>query len=140
MEKNCKNCNQTLDNIKNLYCSNRCQLNFQYKKYIEDWKSGNISGLIGSVAPCLSRHIRKYMLEKYNYKCTKCGWDEINPTTALIPLEIEHIDGNWLNNKEENLTVLCPNCHSLTPTFRNLNRGKGRRHRLFSLSGKAPHL
>lgn len=30
------------------------------------------------------------------------------------PLEIEHIDGNALNNKEDNLILLCPNCHSLT--------------------------
>jgi hypothetical protein len=41
-------------------------------------------------------------------------------------VEVEHIDGNWRNNLPENLTLLCPNCHALTPTFRGLNRGHGR--------------
>lgn len=36
------------------------------------------------------------------------------------------IDGDFRNCSEENLTVLCPNCHSLTPTFMSLNRGNGR--------------
>jgi predicted HNH restriction endonuclease len=39
---------------------------------------------------------------------------------------VEHIDGNYENDREKNLTLLCPNCHSLTPTFRALNRGNGR--------------
>ena len=32
-----------------------------------------------------------------------------------IPLELHHIDGNRFNNKIDNLQILCPNCHSLTP-------------------------
>ncbi len=46
-----------------------------------------------------------------------------------MPVEVEHIDGDWRNNRLENLILLCPNCHALTPTFRGLNRGKGRAHR-----------
>ena len=38
----------------------------------------------------------------------------------------QHIDGNSKNNKEENLTLLCPNCHSLTKTYKGANRGNGR--------------
>ena len=59
----------------------------------------------------------------------RCGWCEINPTSGKIPLEIEHIDGNYKNNTEENLILLCPNCHSLTPTYRALNKGHGRKER-----------
>jgi len=43
-------------------------------------------------------------------------------------MEIEHIDGNYLNNKENNLTVLCPNCHSLTSTYKGTNKN-GRKTR-----------
>jgi predicted HNH restriction endonuclease len=44
-------------------------------------------------------------------------------------VEVEHIDGNWRNNQPSNLTLLCPNCHSLTPTYRALNWGRGREYR-----------
>ena len=33
---------------------------------------------------------------------------KIIPYTNDIPLEIDHIDGNYLNNQEENLILLCP--------------------------------
>lgn len=32
-------------------------------------------------------------------------------------LEIDHLDGDPLNNKLENLRYLCPNCHTQTETF-----------------------
>lgn len=68
------------------------------------------------------------MLQKHNYKCEKCGWGEVNPSTGKIPLQIHHIDGNSENNVEENLQVLCPNCHSLTENFgsRNNNAPRGK--------------
>lgn len=49
------------------------------------------------------------------YKCNKCYLIEwIN---TRITLEVNHIDGNSLNNEKSNLEFLCPNCHSLTPNF-----------------------
>jgi Zn finger protein HypA/HybF involved in hydrogenase expression len=36
-----------------------------------------------------------------------------------ITLEVDHIDGNYLNNLQENLRLLCPNCHSQTSNYRN---------------------
>ncbi|MGW0393934.1 HNH endonuclease [Streptomyces sp. NPDC003042] len=42
-----------------------------------------------------------------------------------LPLEVDHIDGNWRNNLPENLRLLCPNCHSTTDSYRG--RAKGRR-------------
>ena len=77
----------------------------------------------------ISGHIVHYLKDKYNNKCARCGWHEINPITGKSPLEVEHIDGNYMNNKEENLILLCPNCHSLTPTYKGLNIGKGRKER-----------
>lgn len=38
-----------------------------------------------------------------------------------LPLEVHHKDGNKRNNKLENLEILCPNCHSLTDTYKNKN-------------------
>ena len=51
------------------------------------------------------------------------------PYTKNIPLEIEHKDGNYKNNKEENLILLCPNCHSLASTYKGANINHGRKKR-----------
>lgn len=37
--------------------------------------------------------------------------------------------GNYSNNLESNLILLCPNCHSLTSTYKGANRGHGRKER-----------
>jgi 5-methylcytosine-specific restriction endonuclease McrA len=70
------------------------------------------------------------MLEKYENKCCECGWGKINKYTGNIPLEVEHIDGNPYNTIEDNLKLLCPNCHSLTKSYKGANRGKGRKKRI----------
>ncbi|QYA94478.1 HNH endonuclease [Streptomyces anulatus] len=57
-------------------------------------------------------------------RCSLCGTGRIWRDRPL-PLEVDHIDGNWRNNRPQNLQLLCPNCHSTTDTYRG--RGKGRR-------------
>ncbi|MGC0340407.1 HNH endonuclease signature motif containing protein [Streptomyces sp. SLBN-8D4] len=55
--------------------------------------------------------------------CAMCGIEGVWLGEPL-PLEVDHIDGNWRNNRVENLRMLCPNCHSTTDSYRG--RGKGR--------------
>lgn len=38
-----------------------------------------------------------------------------------VPLELHHINGDHYDNRLENLQILCPNCHSKTPNYRNRN-------------------
>ena len=109
------------------YCSNDCQAQYEYTSYIERWKNGEESGVIGKYAT--SKYIRKYLFNKYSNKCQKCGWGEVNPSTGLIPLQIHHKDGNCVNNSEDNLELLCPNCHSLTETYGSLNVNSSRVYR-----------
>lgn len=64
---------------------------------------------------------RQLLLEEAGYACTQCGYNKTRECGGLI-LEIDHKDGNHKNNSRENLRVLCPNCHALTPNFRNWGR------------------
>ncbi|MCM2392223.1 HNH endonuclease signature motif containing protein [Streptomyces albipurpureus] len=57
-------------------------------------------------------------------RCALCGTGPLWRGRPL-PLEVDHIDGNWRNNRMENLRILCPNCHSATDNYRG--RGKHRR-------------
>ena len=123
----CPNCKKEFThryNSSNKYCSIHCQHEYEYNEYIERWKNGEENGISGRYG--ISAHIRRYLSEKYNSKCQKCGWGEKNPITNKVPLQIHHIDGDCTNNKEENLQLLCPNCHSLTETFGNLNENSKR--------------
>lgn len=124
-QRKCLGCNILTSNPS--FCSLTCQRENDFIKYIEQWKLGLVSGSQPKGNIC--RYVRRYILEKFGNKCSICGWQEYNPVTNRVPVEIEHIDGNWLNNNEDNLTLLCPNCHSLTTTFRGLNKGKGRAYR-----------
>ena len=102
--------------------------NFErYRRYISLWKRGLVSGGQKEGYGKVSNHVRKYLLEKYENKCSACGWNSLNTFTNTIPLEVEHIDGNPENHSESNLTILCPNCHSLTSNH-STSKGKGRRY------------
>lgn len=125
-QKFCKICGKPVSKASKGFCSNTCYAEFKYNEYIEKWKRGEVNGLRGEYQ--LSTHIKKYIFKKYNNKCSECGWDKINPYTGTFPLEIHHKDGNFENNKEENLQLLCPCCHSLTPTYKNHNKS-GRKAR-----------
>lgn len=124
IKKKCPVCEKDVPRKNKLYCSNKCKGSSAYIKYIPRWKAGLENGMSGKTG--LSALVRRYMFKKHNSKCQECGWNKINPTTGRIPLTVDHIDGDYRNNREENLRLLCPNCHSLTSTYGSLNKGKGR--------------
>lgn len=132
--KKCIQCSNELTSRKQQkFCSNKCQMNYQYESYIEKWLRDEISGerYEGEV----SNHVRRWLFEKFNYCCSKCSWSEIHPITKLIPLQVNHINGDWSHHRPDNLELLCPNCHALTPNYGSLNNGKGRRIRSQKLGG-----
>ena len=124
--KVCPQCNKELDNRQKIFCSIDCQNEYHYQDYIKRWKMGLEDGMRGQYG--ISERIKRYLFEKFNNKCSCCGWSEVNPFTNKIPLEVHHKDGDYTNNDEDNLDLLCPNCHSLTNTYKNGN-SNGRKMR-----------
>lgn len=120
----CLNCGKEIPK-NHKYCNNSCKSEYEYKQYIERWKNGFENGIKG--VDDTSNYVVKYLRLKHHNKCELCGWNKEHPYTHKVPLQVHHIDGNCMNNKEENLQLLCPNCHSLTETFGALNKGRSKR-------------
>ena len=117
----CLSCGGDLGDRHNTkFCSIQCQQDHQHKQRIENWLNDGITPGI--------KVIRRYLREKYNSTCTSCNLSEW--LDKPITLEVEHIDGNSENDNENNLTLLCPNCHSQTPTYKAKNKGNGRHSRM----------
>jgi len=114
--KSCLFCGDETRNYK--FCSNQCHKKYDQKKIFNLIESGDTS--------LDFRQYKKFLINKYGEKCMICNWGESNPYSNKVPIEIEHIDGNSDNNSLENLKLLCPNCHSLTPTYKAMNKGNGR--------------
>lgn len=109
------------------YCSHECYIEGEYKKIVEKWKNGEINGYDKRFKIIPS--IRKYVYETRGYKCEICGCDKVNPYTNKTILQIHHIDGNASNCSDENLQVLCPNCHAMTENFGSRNKNSVRKYR-----------
>ena len=118
--KKCKKCDNEVSK-KNKFCNRSCY--DSYIKTISDKKIENGDTSLGD------RRYKCYLIKKYGEKCMDCGWCEKNKKTGNIPIQLEHIDGHSENNSLDNLKLLCPNCHSLTPTYGSLNKGNGRKKR-----------
>ena len=80
--------------------------NFDYSRFVYGKKIKSVN-MIDAIVALRGR------------KCECCGLEEWmeNP----IPLEVHHKDGDELNSTLENLQLLCPNCHSMTDTYKGKN-------------------
>lgn len=91
----------------------RKDLIFNPKRPIEQYLSNEY--------PIQSYKLKKRLISENIFKeiCSSCfseTWLQ-----QKIPLELDHIDGNHLNNNLDNLRLLCPNCHALTLNYRGKN-------------------
>lgn len=128
--RNCKNCGKECSLPIKVYCDNKCQLEFQRKENIQKWLAGEIEG---GTSDRLAPWAKQYLIDIRGEKCEECGWAERNPYSGNIPIEADHVL-SYDNHRPENIKLLCPNCHSLTENYRNLNKGKGRPYRRNSAS------
>lgn len=119
VENSCLNCGGEI-NKGYKFCCHKCNKEFNRKKLFADIENGENAS---------DRSFKKYLIHHYGEKCMECGWDKRNMYSGNVPIELEHMDGNSENNSLDNLKLLCPNCHSLTPTYKALNTGMGRHKR-----------
>lgn len=97
-----------------VYCSNTCKSKHVMNRFL----NGDIS--------CRST-IRKMLTQLRGAKCQKCGistWQGVD-----ISLEVDHTNGDASNNLPDNVCLLCPNCHSVTDSWKGRNKGSGRKSR-----------
>ena len=112
---------------KQRYCSMSCSTAHRRDQYWSPIKEAIERGEVKIRDNIESNNgiFKKYLIEKYGAKCMRCSWAEINPYTNKIPIELEHKDGDCTNNNLSNLELLCPNCHSLTSTYKGANKRVG---------------
>ena len=108
----------------NLYCSVTCQQSKKSADLVENWLRGGTKSVWKYSIPAWAK---RYLIDVRGHRCEVC--ERTNWMDKLIPLEIDHIDGNNQDNAPANLRLICPNCHSLTDTYKNKNYGNGRSHR-----------
>ena len=68
------------------------------------------------IRPRSLQQLKKWLIQDRGHKCESCQLSEW--LTQPITLEMEHINGDTQDNSDNNLRLLCPNCHSQTKTWR----------------------
>ena len=65
------------------------------------------------------RLINENILKNECYECDINTWNN-----KPLSLQLDHINGIRNDNRKENLRLLCPNCHSQSPTYAGKNKRK----------------
>ena len=98
---------------------------FSHKERIKGWASSKKCAenkTMSTPIEKLSKSTRrKLLIRERGNRCETCK--NTHWLGNSIKLEVEHKDGNKNHNLRDNLLLLCPNCHSFTPTWRKKKNG-----------------
>jgi hypothetical protein len=104
----------------NLRCSLKCDGIWKSRQIVEAWLKDSSKGTAKGGG--LNRTVRRHLIEQAQGRCSKCNRVDVHETTGNYVIEVDHIDGNRFNNRQDNLAVLCGNCHALTQTYKANSR------------------
>lgn len=110
----CSVCHKKIQSRNKLFCGGKCHGIHKQSIIFQKIENGDTS--------YPARSVRKYLIHKHGNQCMECGWNKVNEKSGVVPIQLDHIDGNSDNNALNNVRLLCPNCHSLTPNYGSLNR------------------
>ena len=94
------------------------------------------------------KQIKKRLVHDFDrpYECNACKNVNFTKRDGVlmwnnkeIVLQLEHINGVHTDNRLENLTFLCPNCHAQTSTFTGRNSKKHKISQAWVDDGKTEH-
>ena len=109
-KKKCLMCNSLTTNAK--FCSSGCCGAHERSATLAKVLAGE------HVAANVAHRV---LIQIKGHRCETCG--NTKWLGKPIPLDRHHVDGDNSNNSISNVKLLCKNCHALTPTFGNKNKG-----------------
>jgi len=117
--KLCVNCGSVISGNATKYCSMVCHREHEWQlRKQQIVKKGKENS---------HRVAKRYLTEERGHRCEICGISEWNGKD--LPMILDHIDGNSENVSIANLRLVCSNCDSQLPTYKNRNVGNGRHKR-----------
>ena len=118
-KKQCRYCNRELNDNRKVYCDNTCQNEYQWQQVKDEIERTGICPHTTQM-----KAAKRYLIETQGRKCSICGITEW--THKPVPLELDHINGNYEDDRVCNLRMICGNCGMLLPTYKGRNTGNGR--------------
>lgn len=93
---------------------------------IQQWLTGDLSVTYIGRFKEPAKWVKRHLIETRGDKCEVCKIS-IRRADGTSVIQMNHIDGDYLNNRIENLELLCPNHHAVTETWGSRNQSMGRR-------------
>ena len=97
-----------------------CELDFQSSQQLAGHNRTVHNRLFEDIKSDGAR--KNVLLRERGHKCEVCGLNEW--CDKMMPIELDHVDGDCTNNSKENLRLICPNCHAQTDTYKGKNVGR----------------
>jgi len=121
----CGFCGEPCSRPGNIYCSTRCTGLASAAKTSKTLETAMATTgvLVGSV-----NVVKRFLLKQRGHSCSICGLSRWNfmGNDVLIPLVLDHENGNSDDWRVKNLRLVCGICDMLLPTYKGKNRGHGR--------------